>query len=63
MQGRAPDSQGALLAVALAVCPGVLLILANELTLKMGLVPLACLWFALYALNSIVEASGDANAK
>ena len=42
---------------------GVLLLVANAATLSMGLVPLACLWFALYAVNSIVEASGDADAK
>ena len=41
---------------------GVMLALANTATLDMGLPPLAVLWFLLYLVNSIVEASGDADA-
>ena len=40
---------------------GVLLLLAHPATISMGLVPIALLWFGLYALNSAVEASGDAD--
>ena len=41
---------------------GVMLFLANPATLEMGLLPLTVLWFVLYLTNSVVEASGDADA-